>query len=42
MLNHSGMSHDVDEWRDVGRLEQPTDNLSNSQETSVEGWQVHF
>ena len=41
-LNHSEMSHDVAESRDVERLEQATDNLSNSQETFVEGWQVCF
>ena len=29
-------------WRDVESLEQATDNLSNSQETFVEGWQVCF
>ena len=36
------MSYNIAEWRDVESLEQATDNLSNSQETFVEGWQVRF
>ena len=36
------MLHDVAEWRDIERLEQSTDNLSNSLETFVEGWQFVF
>ena len=42
MLDHNGMLHDDDEWHDIERLEQATVNLSNSLETFVEGWQVHF
>ena len=36
MLNHSGMSHNVAEHCHVEKLEQATDNLSDSQETFVE------
>ena len=42
MLDHSGMLHNVVERHDIERLEQSTDNLSNSLETFVEGWQVCF
>ena len=43
MFINSGMSHDVAEQHDVEtKLEQATDNLSNSQETFAEGQQVHF
>ena len=41
-LNHSEMSHNVAEQRDVERLEQSTDNSSNSQEMFVEEWQFCF
>ena len=42
-LIHSGMLHDVAEPCDVEtKLEQATDNLSNSQENFVEGRQVRF
>ena len=41
-LDHSGMLHNVYERCDIERLEQATDNLSNSLETFVEGWQVCF
>ena len=37
MLDHSGILHNVAEWCDVERLEQATDNSSNSQETFAEG-----
>ena len=36
------MLHDVAEQHDVERLVKAADNSLNSQETFVEGWQVHF
>ena len=42
MLDHSGMLHNVAERRDIERLEQATDNLSNSLEIFVDVWQVCF
>ena len=42
MLNHSGMSHNVAKHFYIEKLEQTTDNSSDSQETFVEEWQVHF
>ena len=42
MLDHSGMLHDDAEWHDIERLEQATDNWSNSLETFVEGWKCIF
>ena len=44
--DHSGMLHNIAEphaeWCDIERLEQTTENLSNSLETFVEGLQVCF
>ena len=42
MLYYSGMLWDAAEQRDIERLEQATDNSSNSLETFVEGKQVCF
>ena len=42
MLDHSTMLHDVVEGHDSVRLEQATDNPSNSLETFVEWRQVRF
>ena len=36
MLNHSGMSHNVAECCHVEKLEQSTEDSSDSQETFVE------
>ena len=41
-LDHNGILHNVAERRDVERLEQTTDNLSNCQETFVEGSKFVF
>ena len=42
MFDHSGMLNNVTEPRDIVRLEQTTDNLSNSLETFVKGEQDRF
>ena len=41
-LDHTGMSHNVSEQRNVKRLKRATDNSSNNQGTFVEEQQVCF